>query len=219
MSGAKGFGCEVFHIGHRAAGTERARPPGLDASAEAAGEGEDDRGRCCRGKIRGSARRDFDFLCGRSPSVLGAGSCLALTSAFQARKEGGGSRKCEWAGSEGLKSEPEAASGGRRCTACKSEGRDESFDHRVGLIWHLDVGEVSRTHDLAEAHVAKNLAKSALVGSAADRKFKRPLLRLRRFSVSHSGDVGSGLAPVGGVAAAEPATPAKAAKTSASSPL
>ena len=31
----------------------------------------------------------------------------------------------------------------------------------------------------------------------ADRKFKRPLLRLRRFSVSHSGDVGSGLAPVG----------------------
>ena len=33
----------------------------------------------------------------------------------------------------------------------------------------------------------------------ADRKFKRPLLRLRRFSVSHSGDVGSGLAPVGGI--------------------
>jgi hypothetical protein len=35
----------------------------------------------------------------------------------------------------------------------------------------------------------------------ADRRFKRPLLRLRRFSVSHSSDVGSGLAPVGNRAA------------------
>ena len=34
---------------------------------------------------------------------------------------------------------------------------------------------------------------------AADRKFKRPLLRLRRFPVSYSGGIGSGLALVDGL--------------------
>ena len=53
-------------------------------------------------------------------------------------------------------------------------------------------------HYCLGAGLARMEARVLFDALVADRKFKRPLLRLRRFSVSHSGDVGSGLAPVGG---------------------
>ena len=67
--------------------------------------------------------------------------------------------------------------------------------------WSVPLPEAMAWVRLAESLASpfRPAGRKLREGRAADRKFKRPLLRLRRFSVSHSGGIGSGLAPVGGV--------------------